>query len=199
MSEPHQPSPSSPSAAPSTAGAIGRYWKIGAIVAAIMVALAVLGVGLTTVDRGLARRYWMWLVPAYGLLCVVTAWFRPRPDGAPVLGSVVRQVAHWLAINGAVALDFWITGTGEVAGAATGFNALLLLALGCVLGGVHGDWLFALVGALLVVTLVCIVKAEQYLWLLFVVGALALVAIIVAARLWARAAGGRSGTLAVGT
>ena len=45
-----------------------------------MVGLAVLGVALTTVDRVLARRYWMWLVPAYGLLCVVTAWYRPRDD-----------------------------------------------------------------------------------------------------------------------
>jgi len=195
MSQPGQPSQSS---AASSVDAIGRYWKVGAVVAAIMVALALIGVGLTTVDRPLARRYWMWLVPAYGLLCVVTAWFRPRPGGAPVVGAVVRQLAHWLAISGAVALDFWMTATGEETGVATGFNALLLLAVGCVLAGVHLDRLFALVGVLLAITLVCIVKADQYLWLLFVVAALVLVAIVVAARLWGRFSA-RSATSAAGT
>lgn len=196
MSEQDPPSPSS---IPSTVDAIGQYWKIGAVTAAIMVALALLGVGLTTVDPSLARHYWMWLVPAYGVLCVGTAWFHPRPDGTPVLGPVVRQLGHWLAISGAVALDFWMKGAGQETGVAMGFNALLLLALGCVLAGVHLDWLFAPVGALLVVTLICIVKAEQYLWLLFVVAALVLVAIIVTARLWGRVSAGRSGTAAIGT
>ncbi|HSV06977.1 MAG TPA: hypothetical protein VLI07_10710 [Candidatus Binatus sp.] len=168
-----------------------RFWKVGAAVAAIMVGLAVLGVALTTVDRVLARRYWMWLVPAYGLLCVVTAWYRPRDDALHGLGAVVRQLAHWLTIGGAVALNFWMTGTGEEAATAAGFNALLLLAVGCVLAGVYLSWLFGLVGSLLVLTLVCVVKADQYLWMLFVVAVLVLVVIFVAARLWGRSTADR--------
>src|SRR5262245_21932326 len=169
-----------------------RFWKVGAAVAAIMVGLAVLGVGLTTVDRVLARRYWMWLVPAYGVLCVVTAWYHQRDDTAHGIGAVVRQMAHWLTIGGAVALNFWMTGTGEEAGTAAGFNALLLLAVGCVLAGVYLNWLFGLVGGLLALTLVCVVKADQYLWILFMVAALVLAVILVAARLWGRSAADRS-------
>lgn len=161
-----------------------RHWRVGAAVAAIMVALALLGVGLTTIDRPLARRYWMWLVPAYGLLCVVTAWLRSRQDAALGLGAVARQVLHWLAIGGAVELDFWMSGTGQEAGAASGFNALLLLAVGCFLAGVHLEWFFMLVGALLALTLASVVKADQYLWLLFVVGALILLVIAAVSRLF---------------
>src|SRR5262249_59162474 len=122
--------------------------------------------------RALAWRYWMGLVPTYGVLCMTTAWFRSRQVGREKASAVVRQLAHWLAIAAAVALDFWMTGTGEEAGTATGFNALLLLAVGCVLAGVHLDWTFGLVGALLALALVCVVKAEQYLWVLVVAAAI---------------------------
>ena len=165
---------------------VGRSWKVAAVVASIMVVLAVIGVGLTTVDRPLARRYRMGLVPAYGVLCTATAWSRPRQDALGGLGAVGRQLAHWRAIGGAVALDFWMTGTGEETGAAAGFNALLLLAVGCVLAGVHLDWRFGLGAGLLALTLVSVVKANQYLWLLLVVAVLVLAVIGAVARLVGR-------------
>jgi len=171
-------------------GTIGRYYRAGAAVAAVMVALALVGVGLSTANRPAALRYWVWLVPVYGLLSIVIAWLRSRQDRALGLGAVVRQVLHWLTIAAAVALDFWMSGTGEESAAAAGFDALLLLAVGCFLTGVHLDWLFAVVGALLALTLVCVVKADQYLWLAFVVGALVLVAIAMAGRLFTRSSNG---------
>src|SRR5262245_29291715 len=164
----------------------GRLWEAGAVLAAIMAGLAVLGVGLTTVDRALARRYWIALVPAYGILCMAAAWLRSEQTRSQKVRAVVRQLAHWLAIAAAVALDFWMTATGEEAGAATGFNALLLLAVGCVLAGVHLDWTFGLVGALLALALVCVVKAEQYLWVLVVAAAILLGLLLAGARWWRR-------------
>ena len=82
---------------------VGRSWKVAAVVASIMVVLAVIGVGLTTVDRPLARRYWMGLVPAYGVLCMTTAWSQSRQDALGGFGAVGRQLAHWRAMGGAVA------------------------------------------------------------------------------------------------
>lgn len=139
-----------------------------------MVALALVGIGLTTVRRAEAQRYWVSLVPVYGLLCMVTAWLRSRHDASFGIGAVVRQALHWLGIGAAVALDFYVSGTGLETGVATGLNALLLLAVGCFLAGIHLEWLFTLVGLLLAGTLICVVKADQYLWLVLVVGALAL-------------------------
>jgi hypothetical protein len=148
-----------------------RHWKVATVVAAIMVGLVMLGVGLATADPSLAPRYWLWLVPAFGVLSVLTAWIGSGNRDGPGLRAVGRQVLHWLVIGGAVSIDFWLRGTGEEAGVAAGFDALLLLAVGCFLAGVHLEAIFALVGALLTLTLLVLVKANQYFWLLFAVGA----------------------------
>jgi hypothetical protein len=160
-------------------------WKVAMGVASVMVALALLGVGLTTTQREIAPKYWIALVPVYGLLCVWTAWNRTRHgEGGRVL--IIRQVIHWLVIAAALAMDFLIRGTGEETGSAAGYNALLLLALGCLLAGVHLEWLFSLVGLLLVLTLIVVVKADQYLWLVVIGGAVVLAAMLGWKRLWAK-------------
>jgi hypothetical protein len=153
-------------------------WKVAGSAAAVMVVLALLGVGLATAEVRFARDYWMALVPVYGLLCVFTAWKRARPGEQLVL----RQLLHWAAIAGAVALDFSIRSTGVETQVASGLNALLLLALGCFLAGVHLDWLFVPVGLLLTLTLFLVAKADQYLWLLLVAAALPLAVWIVVKR-----------------
>jgi hypothetical protein len=160
-------------------------WKVAGSAAAVMVVLALLGVGLATAELRFARDYWMALVPVYGLLCVFTAWKRARPGEQLVL----RQLLHWAAIAGAVALDFSIRSTGVETQVASGLNALLLLALGCFLAGVHLDWLFVPVGLLLTLTLFLVAKADQYLWLLLVVAALPLAVWIVVKRVGAGTAG----------
>lgn len=149
--------------------------------ALIMVVLALIGIGLATTNPRLARNYWMSLVPIYGVLCVVTAWRRSQQVGERL---VLRQVLHWLTIAGFVALDFTIRGTGVETQASAGLNALMLLALGCFLAGVHLDWSFMFVGALLTLTMFMAAKADQYLWLLLVAGALAIAALFAARRFW---------------
>jgi hypothetical protein len=116
------------------------------------------------------------LVPVYGLLCMGTAWARARHGDAARRLAVFRQLFHWLGIGIALSLDFVIRGTGEETGTASGLNALLVLALGCYLAGVHLEGLFAVVGVLLTLTLIVVAKAEQYVWLIFVAGGLAVVA-----------------------
>jgi len=174
------------SGAPAAGSALGRLWKTGAVVALIMVVLALVGVGLTTVRPLTGRQYWVWLVPVYGLLCVVTAWLRSRRDSAFGVGAVARQALHWLGIGGAVALDFYMRSAGEEAGMTAGYNALLLLAVGCFLAGVHLEWLFVPVGLLLALTLFFVVKASQYLWLILVVGAVVLALVFAVARMLGR-------------
>ncbi len=146
-----------------------------------MVVLALLGVGLATAKPLLARNYWVSLVPIYGALCIVTAWRRSQQSGERL---VLRQVLHWLAIAGFVALDFSIRGAGVETQVSAGLNALTLLALGCLLAGVHLDWSFLFVGLLLTLTLFVAAKADQYLWLLFVAGALAIAALFAVHRVW---------------
>jgi len=162
-------------------------WKLGFAAAITMVILALIGVGLSTSSRESAPTYWMALVPVYGVLCIVVAWYRSREGGCGPR-VVLRQVLHWLIIAIAVWLDFYLRRVGAESGEAAGLTALLLLALGCFLAGVHFEWLFALVGTLLIVTLVVVVKAEQYLWLVVLAGALVIVAMLGVMR-WLRRRG----------
>jgi hypothetical protein len=155
---------------------LARSWKIASVVGAIMVLLALLGVALSSASNSAAPVYWVSLVPIYGVLCMAIAWTRARRDDRPVRPELVRQLLHWVGIGVALALDFVVRGTQVETGKAAGLNALLLLALGCYLAGVHLEWIFALVGVLLSVALVVVTKAEEYIWLIFVVGGLAVAA-----------------------
>jgi len=155
---------------------ISRSWKVASVVGIIMIVLALLGVGLTTTSPAAAHAFWIALVPIYGALCVGTAWERARNDPRALRPSVFRQVLHWVGIAVAIGLDFIISSTGEETRTASGYNALLLLALGCYLAGIHLEWFFVIVGVLLSLTLIVVVKAKKYVWLIFIPGGLAVAA-----------------------
>jgi hypothetical protein len=152
---------------------IHRNWKIASVVAAIMVLLALLGVALTTTGRSAAPPYWISLAPIFGVLCAGTAWSRHRHAAGLRREEIIRQGLHWLGVAVALGVDFVVRNTGEETGQAAGLNAMLLLALGCFLAGVHLEWHFTIVGVLLCLALLIVAKAEQYVWLIFVVGILA--------------------------
>jgi hypothetical protein len=152
--------------------------KIGTIAGAIMIVLALIGVGLTTSRSEIALTYWIWLVPVYGLLCIATAGARQWHEKGLRQLQLVRQVAHWLGIGLALWIDFLIRRAGEETATAAALNAMMLLALGCYLAGVHLEWHFILVGAVLLLATITVAKANQYSWLIFVVGAFAVVAML---------------------
>lgn len=153
-------------------------WKVATGVATLMVVLALIGVGLSTTSHAAAPTYWVSLVPIFGLLCVATASVRAKHEGKAGRSHVLRQLFHWLGIGMALMLDFSVRGTGVETGTAAGLNALLLLAVGCFLAGVHLEWVFSIVGVLLGLTLIVITKADQYLWVIFVAVGLAVAAMI---------------------
>jgi len=152
---------------------VQRSWIVASVIAGIMVLLALLGVALTTTGRSAAPPYWISLAPIFGVLCVGTAWARQRHGVGLGHAEVIRQIFHWLGVAMALGLDFMVRGTGEETGHAAGLNAMLLLALGCFLAGVHLEWHFSIVGLLLGLALLVVAKAEEYVWLVFIVGALA--------------------------
>jgi hypothetical protein len=150
---------------------IQRSWKFAGAIAGIMLLLTLIGVALTTASKPAAPPYWISLAPIFGILCAGTAWAR-HAEGSR-RAEITRQILHWLGVAVAMALDFMIRDTGEETGKASGLNAMLLLALGCFLAGVHLEWHFAIVGLMLSLALIVVAKAEEYVWLVFVVGALA--------------------------
>lgn len=162
------------------------------IIAGVMALLALVGTAVTVADARWARTYWLLLVPVYGALCVFAAWRRTGQFG----GTVTRQVLHWLSVAAAMALDFaFLHGSGEQTATATGLSSLLILALGCVLAGIHLEWLFALVGLLLALILTVVSLAQQYLTVAFLVAGLAALLFAAYWVIWRKAPEGTSAPL----
>lgn len=162
---------------PQTGGRGSRSWALVTATAVAMALLALVGVGLAMSNSKASETYWIALVPVYGVLCVLTAWYRQGANRAAVL----RQLLHWAGIGVAVGLDFaYIRTAGLETGTAAGLNSLLLLALGCYLAGVHMEWLFILAGVLLTLILVVVAIGEQYLPFLFGVGVVVIVLMVLA-------------------
>src|SRR5262245_56918612 len=139
------------------------------IMAGVMALLALIGTAVTIADVTWARSYWLALVPVYGVLCVLAAWHRT----GQFTSSVVRQILHWLSVAAAIALDFALLRRGEQASTGAGLSSLLILALGCLLAGIHLEWLFAVVGLLLLAIFTVVSVANQYATIAFLVAAAA--------------------------
>jgi hypothetical protein len=157
-----------------TATIAGVPITIAAMFAVAMIVLALIGAGATLANVSWAEKYWLWLVPLFGVICTVTAWMRTRT----LDWAVLRQVLHWLAVGITIAIDFnFFRRTGEQTTITTSLNSLLFLALGCLLAGIHLEWSFALVGILLLATAYTIAVAQEYMALVIVLGLL-LIAIV---------------------
>lgn len=155
--------------------------NLAAVIAVIMVLLAMVGAGITLADVTWARKYWLLLVPIYGVLCTFTAWYHARALDQ----MVTRQILHWVSVGIAIVVDFtFLQGSGEQTSTATGLSSLLILALGCLLAGVHMEWLFGLVGLMLLAIVVVVAIAQDYLTLVFLIG-MVVIAVILAAQ-WAK-------------
>jgi len=139
------------------------------IMAGLMALLALVGTGVTVADASWARTWWLSLVPIYGVLCVIAAWQRT----GQLTGTVIRQILHWLSVAAAIALDFSLLRRGEQASTGAGLSSLLILALGCLLAGIHLEWLFALVGLLLLAIFMVVSVAQQYVTIVFLAAAAA--------------------------
>jgi hypothetical protein len=149
---------------------------IAAILAAVMILLALIGAGATLANVTWAEKYWLWLVPVFGAICTLAAWLRTRTLDR----TVIRQVLHWLAVGVTIAIDFsFFRRSGEQTAMATGLSSLLILALGCLLAGVHLEWMFALVGLFLLAIAIMVSVAQEYMALVIVLGALLIVIVLI--------------------
>ena len=149
---------------------------VSAIFAAIMMVLALIGAGVTLANVTWAENYWLTLVPIFGLICIAAAWSQTRTLDR----TVIRQVLHWLAVALTIAINFSIfRRSGEQTSIATGLTTLLILSLGCLLAGVHLEWMFALVGLLLLAIAVMVAVAQEYMALVALIGAVLIVAVLV--------------------
>lgn len=116
-----------------------------------MLALALVGVGVTQIEDSGGKHYWVFLVIVYAVISIGRTWSKHRHGGHPMWPMLRDQVYHWagtmVAVNIVLLFEAQrITDRGP----ASDFS-LLILALSCYLAGVYYSWLFLLLGGVLAV------------------------------------------------
>jgi hypothetical protein len=155
------------SAAP-TPGAPARRPRLDVeeIMVVALLALSIVGIGITDFARGFGLRYWLGMVPIFGGASIYAGWKRTRSRGGAAAAHVLRQVLHWAALALAMFLVYLFARTGHIQSADAGLVALLALALTTFLAGVHFDWRLAVLGTLLGAAAGCAALLERFFWLL---------------------------------
>jgi hypothetical protein len=157
------------------------HWLLRDLPYAVMLALAVGGIVLTSFRGPTTYIYWMALAPVYALIVIASGW-RQLDTGAARMRLVVTQVLHWAAFLGVMWLMFLPEVGGVVNLNATSLTLLILLALGTFVAGVHAAvWRISAVGVFLALSVPAVAWVQESAMLLLV-GAVLL--ILVGAAFW---------------
>ena len=145
---------------------------------AVLLLMGTVGLVLTNVRSQYAFQYWAAMFPLFGAAAL---WeeLRRRPDGTRVGGLILRGVAHWTGPLAALWIVFRVLHLGQVDGQTAGLLAVLVLALCCFFGGIHGAPVWLAVAGFLAAGVLVALEVEAYLWLLVVLGALLVAGLVV--------------------
>lgn len=134
-----------PAPAPTKPSLLRRLFRPKDIGFYLMIVLAWIGAVYTTYDLDTSRWYWHWLIPIFGLICIITQWNNVEPTLQGRLKLVLRQVLHWGA---ALALAFllYMVSAGHnniidlIDDRQGSFMMTYTIALSAFLAGVYYDW-----------------------------------------------------------
>jgi hypothetical protein len=127
----------------------------------LMLALAIVGVGVTQLATSGGWRYWAILAVVYAGISVVRTWQLAKPAGTPVWPMIRAQVLHWAGTLVAIMIVLRFEAAHITdRGPASDFS-LLILALSCFLAGVHFNPMFMLLGAILAIIAVALGYLDQ--------------------------------------
>lgn len=128
---------------------------------ALMLALALVGVGIAQVKDSGGRYYWLFLLLVYAGIGVVRGWQRHKGEGRGLWPTIRTQVLHWLGSLVAIYIVLFFESVGISPRGAAADYSLLILALSCYLAGVHFYLAYLLLGAVLAVTAVGLGYLDQ--------------------------------------
>ena len=138
--------------APTQTSLLRRLFRPKDIGFYLMIVLAWIGAVYTTYDLDTSRWYWHWLIPIFGLICIVTQWNNVEPTLKSRLLLVMRQVLHWGAVL-ALAFLLYALSAGHnniidlIDDRQGGFIITLVIALSAYLAGIYYDWRLCVVAA----------------------------------------------------
>ncbi|MFZ1642120.1 MAG: hypothetical protein WAV07_11990 [Candidatus Contendobacter sp.] len=131
--------------APTQTSLLRRLFRAKDIGFYLMIVLSWIGTVYATYDLVSSRWYWHWLIPIFGLICIVTQWNNIEPTLKARLMLVMRQILHWGAVL-ALAFLLYALSAGHnniidlIDDRQGGFIITLVIALSTYLAGIYYDW-----------------------------------------------------------
>ena len=151
------------------AGRLRRLTVYEYILLALM-ALAVIGVGISYFRPDKSYRYWLAMDPVFGIACTSAEWSRLRRQNLGTWKTVRNQLYHWFGVLVSVYLVHMLLNIQQLTKQNAGLIVLLVLALGTFLAGTQLGWRLFVLGAFLWIILVMAAYLQGSLWVMILIG-----------------------------
>ncbi|MCG6863008.1 MAG: hypothetical protein LJE70_17290 [Chromatiaceae bacterium] len=133
----------------------------------VLLALALIGMGLTQATQGGGARYWLILLWIYALFSLMRAWLQARKRHESIWSDIHLHLFHWLGALIALHIVFVLERHDILSRDASSNVSMVILALSSYLAGLHFERMFLLIGLVLAIMAVVGAFVEQYtLWLI---------------------------------
>jgi hypothetical protein len=103
-----------------------------------------------------SRWYWQWLIPIFGLICIITQWYHAESTLKTRTIMVARQLLHWGAVLLMTFLVFMASGQNAYIDTLddrqASFVLMYTLTLSTFLAGVYFDWRLCVVAVFLIIS-----------------------------------------------
>lgn len=148
----------------------------------LLLLLAIIGIGITDFSPLSSHWYWLAMVVATGIACIVMEMSRARENGLSATAIIKKEALRWLGVLLAVQLVYFLFHAGRLDSENTGLVILLILALATFLAGLRLGWRLCMLGGLLGGTLILATYLEEFLWIVLAVVLAAAAAVYFMAR-----------------
>ena len=135
-----------------------------------LLVLVVIGVGISYFLPDKSYRYWVAMVPIFGIACTSSEWSRLRRQNLGIWKTVRNQLIHWFGVLVSVYLVHMLLNIQLLTKQNAGLVVLLMLALGTFLAGLQLGWRLYVLGAFLWIILVMAAYLQGSLWVMILVG-----------------------------
>ncbi|MGB5424876.1 MAG: hypothetical protein WBN03_22100 [Desulfobacterales bacterium] len=135
-----------------------------------LMALAVIGVGITYFIPDKSYRYWLAMIPVFGIGCTSIEWSRLRRQDLGIWKTIRNQLIHWFGVLVSVYLVHMLLNIQQLTKQNAGLIVLLVLALGTFLAGIQLGWRLFVLGVFLWVILVMAAYLQGSLWVMILIG-----------------------------
>ncbi len=133
-----------------------------------LVVLSIVGIAVMDFSEKFALWYWLCMGPIFAGASLTLAWKTAHQRDSSAGVHIRRQLLHWLVLEVALLLIFLMQRFDHLQPGPSGLVALLLLAVTCLLAGVHFEWRMAILGSILALTFVGAVFVESFFWILLI-------------------------------